>query len=143
MNTTLGDLTVSVGWIQRAFVYIYTLAVFASLVYGIVYGLNEWAIWMDSHKPIKLNKRFAWSQPIINTSINAGYAVWHMITCGISTMFVAATFPISVPVITFFFSENDDDSENDDNSKQKTKEATTGTTTDTICTRRKLYYSIK
>ena len=121
MNTTLSDLVTSVGWVQHAFVCIYSVAVFVSFVYGLTYGFSEWCSWMESHKPIKLNKRFAWSQAIVNTSINAGYAVWHMLTCGISTTFVAATFPVSVPVIAFFFSQGDDDDDN-----ESTKETTRG-----------------
>ena len=121
MNVTLNDLKNSIGLIQYVILFIYTLAVFVSLIYGLGYGLDEWRIWMDTHKPVKLTKLFAWCEPIVNTSINAGYAVWHMLTCGISTTFVAATFPVSVPIITLFFSESDENPPIPENTRTRRK----------------------
>ena len=108
MNMTLNDVLANeVGWVYVVFAYLYIIAVWCAMAYGVITGFSEWSLFVDQRKPIKLAQKFAWVQGIVNAAIVAGYAVWYVIACAGSTTFVAATFPISVPVITFFFSEPD------------------------------------
>ena len=88
-------------------VNMYGLAVGLSLFYGMYSGFSEWVCWMENHKPIKLQKKTQWLEPIVNTTRNSGYFVWNVITYAVSTTFIAATFPVSVPMLTLFFADKE------------------------------------
>lgn len=84
---------------------VYLLAVGLSMFYGMYSGFSEWVNWMNNKTRIKLQKKTQWLEPIVNTTRNSGYFVWNVITYAISTTFIAATFLLSVPMLTIFFSE--------------------------------------
>lgn len=79
------------------------------MVYGVGRGISEWAGWELHRKPIKLTKQFKWIEPIVNATKDCGYGAWFVLACAGSSGFVTATFPISVPVIAYFFAEPEEE----------------------------------
>lgn len=113
MNMTLGDVISNAGSFPiQILVLLYFAGLLGSVLYGVDYGIREWLKWLETRKPIKLIKKFAWCEPIVNVAKDGGYGMWHVIMCATSNAFVAATFIVSVPIITLFFSETEEDSKN-------------------------------
>jgi len=84
--------------------FLYIIGVLCVMFIDASAGISEWSYRAAQCKQIKLAPQFAWLQGIVNAVIYAGYAVWYSLTCdGWKTFVVAATFPISVPLIAFYF----------------------------------------
>lgn len=105
----LMPFSVELNLFTKLFAALYTVAVFCSMLYGLGRGIAEWAEWMLRRRPIRLNKQFKWVEPIVNATKDSGYAVWFVISCAGFSSFVAATFPISVPTIAYFFAEPEEE----------------------------------
>lgn len=81
--------------------FIYTTAVVAATVYGCGSGFTQWLTTPSTRVRIS-NKTL---EPIVNVCISSGSLAFHVVTAGVGSMVVAATAPVSVPLIVWLDKE--------------------------------------
>ena len=92
---------------------IITKLYYGGILIGIIYGMGTGTTvffkWWENRKKVTIgdvplvNKSMV--DPILNVSRDAGYWGWYALTSGISSGFIIATYPVSVPLLSFISKE--------------------------------------
>lgn len=87
----------------ESFMYIYSGAIGLATLYGIKKGTQKWWEWKQkrSYRKISIDS----IESVVNIACDGGAWAYYIIACSISNALVAATSPISVPVILYFLEE--------------------------------------
>lgn len=66
-------------------------------VYGGLRGLWDWTEWLDNRNRVPV--KYGPCEPIVNTARDAGFMVWNVGLSSSVSALVAATAPVSVPLL--------------------------------------------
>jgi len=94
---------------------IYTGMIVISFGYGAACGFHDWCNYMDKRQRRCITIKTL--EPIVNNVCDAGLLAWHVGLSGGISAFVAATFPISVPILLWGFQEPPNPNNKDDKYK--------------------------
>ncbi len=76
---------------------IYKGVVLAAIAIGSVKGLIKWLDWRITRKYRKIN--YTAIEPVVNIAVDVGTLAYHITVAGAASGVVAATCPISVPIL--------------------------------------------
>ena len=92
---------------QKGPLVVYVGAVAVTGVYGLISGINIWSDWRNSRTPYSLKNKTL--EPIANAAVDGGKLAFDTVTTTAGCMVVAATFPISVPLLITLNQEDSED----------------------------------
>jgi len=88
------------NWVNLA-KYIYYGLLLLSLFMGLQDGANIWRRWIA--KRVYRHLVFEHLEPVVNVVIDTGNLVWLMATTAGLNVLISATFPVSVPILIYYF----------------------------------------
>lgn len=97
--------------------YLYSGAVFFASLYGIKKGTETWLNWKQTRVYRKISIDYV--ESVINIACDGGKWAYYALLCATSNAFIAATCPISVPILLYFFEQPKIESDNTDNVNNK------------------------
>lgn len=85
------------------FMYVYGGAIGLATIYGIKKGTQKWYEWKQkrSYRKISIDS----IESVVNIACDGGAWAYYIIACAAANAMVAATSPVSVPVILYFLEE--------------------------------------
>jgi hypothetical protein len=92
--------------------YIYFGAIGLSTFYGIKKGIEKWWQWKQIRQYRKISIDYI--ESVINTACDGGVLVYYILMCSSSNALVAATSPVSVPILLYFFEKPEPKKDHDD-----------------------------
>lgn len=92
---------------SKYFKYVYGGAIGLASFYGVKKGTEKWWIWKQkrTYRKISIDS----IESVVNIACDGGVWAYYIITCAFSNALVAATSPISVPIILYLLEEKEKD----------------------------------
>ena len=76
---------------------VYKVVIVGAMVIGAVKGLSKWMTWRSQRNYRKIN--YPTIEPVVNIALDVGNLAYHVVVAGVASGAVAATCPISVPIL--------------------------------------------
>ena len=76
---------------------VYKVVILGAMVIGAVKGLGKWMTWRNKRNYRKIN--YPTIEPVVNIAVDVGNLAYHVVVAGVASGAVAATCPISVPIL--------------------------------------------
>lgn len=85
------------------FAYLYGGAIGLATLYGVKKGTQKWWEWKQERNYRKISIESV--ESVVNIACDGGAWAFYVMACALTNAFVAATSPISVPLLLYFFEE--------------------------------------
>lgn len=85
------------------FTYLYGGAIGLATFYGVKKGTEKWWHWKQERTYRKISIDYI--ESVVNIACDGGMWAYYILMCASSNAIVAATSPVSVPILLYFFAE--------------------------------------
>jgi len=89
--------------------YSYVAMVGVAGVYGAIKGFSRWCAWLGRRKRVTVNQELV--DPVLNVGRDGGYMGYYVLSGGALSAGITATFPVSIPALSYMAKEVDGDHE--------------------------------
>lgn len=99
------------------FAYLYGGAITVAAIYGAKKGTDKWLHWKKTRTYKKISIDYV--ESVVNIACDGGTWAYYTLMCSIANAFVAATSPVSVPLLLTFFEDKPKNIKNVQNIEKK------------------------
>ncbi len=96
--------------VYLSFAYLYGGSVGLATLYGVKKGIEKWWNWKQIRTYRKISIDYI--ESVLNIACDGGMLTYYMVMCGLSNAAVAATCPVSVPLLLHYFEESKENKNN-------------------------------